>query len=345
MADTHVVSGNAIIGEELELCQVEIIIHDGVIKAVEEVRNGKNVLICPAFFNAHTHLGDTVAMDCNATGDLESIVAPPDGLKHRILAKTPYHDLVAGMRESIDAMISGGTAGCSDFREGGREGVQALRDAARGRLFKPVIFGRENGVEVADGLGISSTRDVPDTEDQVQRARQLGRKIAFHAGERDEHDIDLAIAYNPDLIIHATYASPRQLKRCADAGIPLAVCARSNWLLGVTNSSRKPPIQDMLGYGCKVYIGTDNVMFNPPDMGAEMAHIHTVYHMNPRDILRAAIAGSEVSGTSHFIVPGNRANFIVIDSARYPFLFSRDPVTTLVKRLCGSMIAKNVFNS
>ena len=45
------------------------------------------VWICPALFNAHTHLGDTIAMDCGATGDLTALVTPPDGLKHRLLAQ------------------------------------------------------------------------------------------------------------------------------------------------------------------------------------------------------------------------------------------------------------------
>ncbi len=35
----------------------------------------------PAFFNAHTHVGDTVAMDLPVTGALEELVTPPNGLK------------------------------------------------------------------------------------------------------------------------------------------------------------------------------------------------------------------------------------------------------------------------
>jgi cytosine/adenosine deaminase-related metal-dependent hydrolase len=58
------VSGQALVGEELELQPADIIIENGTITAIEETRRAPMVWICPAFFNAHTHLGDTIAMDC-----------------------------------------------------------------------------------------------------------------------------------------------------------------------------------------------------------------------------------------------------------------------------------------
>ncbi len=63
-------------------------------------------------------------------GDLVSLVTPPDGLKHRLLAAASHQDLVGGMRASMLGMIAGGTAGCADFREGGITGVSELREAA-----------------------------------------------------------------------------------------------------------------------------------------------------------------------------------------------------------------------
>ncbi|MCK7537814.1 MAG: hypothetical protein MZV63_46110 [Marinilabiliales bacterium] len=62
------------------------IIENGIITAIEENTSAPECWICPAFFNAHTHLGDTIAMDCGVNGDLMSLVTPPHGLKHRLLA-------------------------------------------------------------------------------------------------------------------------------------------------------------------------------------------------------------------------------------------------------------------
>ena len=112
--------------------------------------------------------------------------------------------------------MAGGTAGCADFREGGRKGVTALREAAEGLAFRPCIFGREGGEEIADGLGISSTRDIPDTDTLVAKAKRAGKKIALHAGERDAADVDAALTLDPDLLIHCTCATKKQLRECAD---------------------------------------------------------------------------------------------------------------------------------
>ncbi|HVP95810.1 amidohydrolase family protein [Methanoregula sp.] len=344
MKSSQVLSGQALIGEELELRPVDIVIEEGRITAIEERLQSPPLWICPAFFNAHTHLGDTIAMDCGADGDLESLVTPPDGLKHRLLAAVAREDLVAGMRASISGMIRSGTCGCADFREGGREGVLVLREAAAGLSFQPVIFGRDGGDAIADGLGISSTRDIHGVESQVRAARNAGKKIAFHAGEQDSGDVDAALAYEPDLLIHMTHATRKQLKTCAERGIPVAVCPRSNWVLGVTTSARRPPLQTMLDLGCTIMLGTDNVMFVPPDMFSEMAFVSAVYHLDSKIILRSAMEGSHFTGSPFFIRKGARAALFTVDPTQSGLVFSHDPVTSLVKRAQSGMRGNNVFN-
>jgi len=339
-----VISGQALIGEEFELLPVDIHIEDGMIIAVEENPRAPDIWICPALFNAHTHLGDTLAMDYGADGDLTALVTPPDGLKHRLLAQASPHELAEGMRASIEGMISRGINGCADFREGGKSGVAGLQEATAGLPFHPFIFGREGGESIGDGLGISSVRDVIDIDRQVHSARMSGKKIAFHAGERDPDDVDAALAYDPDLIIHATHATKKQLRECAERDIPIAVCPRSNWILGVAESMCSPPIRLMQDLGCTLYLGTDNVMFVPPDLFSEMAFVSTVYRISPETILRAAVGGSMISGRPFFIRVGARANLFTLDPARSALRFSHDPVLTIVRRACGFPIGKNVFN-
>jgi cytosine/adenosine deaminase-related metal-dependent hydrolase len=340
----HQISGQAFLGDDLTLTPVDILIENGRITAIEDKTCAPECWICPALFNAHTHLGDTIAMDCSATGDLTSLVTPPHGLKHKLLEAASRKDLVSGMRASIQGMINGGVAGCADFREGGAEGVVDLKEATGGLSFCPVIFGRDGGENDADGLGISSARDVKNTERQVEKAKMLGKKIAFHAGERDSCDVDEALSYEPDLIIHATHATKKQLRHCADKGIPIAVCPRSNWILGVTATAKKPPLQLMHELGCTLLLGTDNVMFVHPDMFSEMAFVSTVYGLEPKTLLHAAIQGSALSGSSFFIRTGARANLIQIDPVHSALHFSRDPVASITKRAPGGHIVHNVFN-
>ena len=61
----------------------------------------------------------------------------------------------------------------------------------------------------------------------------------------------------------------------------------------------------MQDLGCKILLGTDNVMFVPPDMLSEMAFTSAVYRIDPKILLRAAVQGSDLPGT-HFLSAQDR---------------------------------------
>ncbi len=339
----YVVTGRALLGEDLREEDVSITVSGGIISSIEPSPGAPDRWIVPAFFNAHTHLGDTVAMDLPARGSLADLVKPPDGLKHRILAATPRAELVLGMRASITTMIATGTTGFADFREGGADGVAALREAAAGLDCLPVILGREGGEEVSDGAGISSVHDVANAEEVVRDARAAGRLVAFHAGEKNQDDIDEALAFEPDLLVHCTHATEAQLRRIVDMDIPVVFCPRSNWLLGVAASPAHPPITRILELGGRFYFGTDNVMFVQPDLSQEMAFTATVYRAPPGEILRAAIAGARLAGRSGYLEEGQGAHFLVVNPAKSNLSFSKDILATIVKRLDSSSIGQTVL--
>jgi len=340
---SYVVTGRALLGEDLLEEDVSITVSGGIITAIEPSPGTPDRWIVPAFFNAHTHLGDTVAMDLPARGSLAELVKPPNGLKHRILAATPRAELVRGMRSSIIAMIATGTAGFADFREGGAAGVAALREAAAGLDCRPVILGREGGEQVSDGAGISSVHDVANAEEIVREARLAGRLVAFHAGEKNPDDIDEALAFEPDLLVHCTHATDAQLRQIVDMAIPIAICPRSNWLLGVTTSPAHPPIARILELGGRFYLGTDNVMFVQPNLLQEMSFTATVYRAPPDEVLRAAISGAGIAGRPGYLEAGQEAHFLVINPAKGNISFSKDIPATIVKRLDSSSIGQNVL--
>lgn len=340
----YVVTGRALLGEGLTEEDVRITVSEGIIRSIEPYSGTPDRWIVPALFNAHTHLGDTVAMDLPARGSLAELVKPPNGLKHRILAATPRAELVRGMRASIMTMVATGTAGFADFREGGAAGVAALREAAAGLDCRPVILGREGGERVSDGAGISSVHDVANAEEVVRDTRRAGRLVAFHAGEKNPDDIDEALAFEPDLLVHCTHATDAQLRQIVDMDIPIAVCPRSNWLLGVTTSPAHPPIARILELGGRFFLGTDNVMFVQPDLFQEMAFTATIYRAPPDEVLRAAIAGAALAGRSGYLGEGQEARFLVINPTKRNLSFSKDVRTTIVKRLDSSFIEQNVLN-
>lgn len=340
----RVFSGLALTGPSLECRPADIVVERNRIVAVEERTRAPARWICPSFFNAHTHLGDTIAMDAPSDGDLASLVAPPAGLKHRLLGAAQDRDCVAGMRESVRRMVRGGTGGFADFREGGARGVGLLHEAVAGIPCRAVVLGRSGGEDAAGGAGIASTRDVPEYRDVVDQVRRVGGRIAFHAGERDAGDVDDALDCRPDLVVHMTHATEAQLRRCADEAIPIAVCPRSNWRLGMAADSAHPPIRRMIELGCRVLLGTDNAMFVPPDMAGELAFASVVYGINPAVLLRAGIEGAAVTGCPTWLEPGGIASFFVVNPLRSGLSFSRDPVASLVRRLDMASIKTNVFN-
>ena len=233
-----------------------------------------------------------------------------------------------------------------DLPTSGRAGLPGsieLRAASEGYPGKVFIFGREGGEQLAEGLGVSSARDIPDLDTVVSRARAAGKKVAFHAGERDALDVEAALSYDPDLMVHCTHATGAQIRECADRGIPIAVCARSNWRLGVTRSDRNPPLDLMEKAGCTLMLGTDNAMFVQPDMWREMEFVSGIYGLGPKKILAAAVRGSAEFDTPYFIGKGSRARFFVIDPASSNLRFSRDIFTTLVNRAGSSDIVKRFF--
>lgn len=341
------VEGRALLGEELEEAPVTVVVKDGIIHRIEPLPGSTASIpwICPAFFNAHTHLGDSIAMDVAADGTLDDLVRPPDGLKHRILRSASDAELVHGMRLTLATMAESGTAGCMDFREGGIGGVKALVRAGADLPVRTIIFGRDGGEAVAHGLGISSARDIADGLDaMVDEAKRNGRLVAFHAGERDAGDVDAALAYDPDLLIHCTHATRSQLRRISDLGVPVAVCPRANWRFGVTSSSEHPPVRLMQALGCRILLGTDNAMCVQPDMWREMHFFSTVYRISPHDALKAATLASPLFSDSFYITEGNTANFLVIDPLGSNLSLSRDLAGTLVNRAGRGNIVRKVIS-
>ena len=338
-----VVSGRAYLGLEAGMRDVEICVVNGIIHSIDEVESAEDRWIFPCLFNSHTHLADTVAMDIRAEGSLSELVSPPEGLKHRILARTGDDLLREGMKKSISFMMSSATPGFCDFREGGVKGVEILKSALEGFKADGIILGRDGGEEISDGIGVSSTKEGGDVIERAAHVKKNGGFVAFHAGEKDSRDVDPAIDAGADLLVHCTHATDRQLKRCADEGIPIAICPRSNWILGVASGPDNPPVRKMLEFGCKVVLGTDNVMFIQPDMFSEMAFMSTVYGQGPEEVVNMAVGGSEVFGRNYFIEEKNKALFFAVDPVRANLSFSRDPVKTMANRMNFSYIERMYF--
>jgi cytosine/adenosine deaminase-related metal-dependent hydrolase len=356
MAAEQTVYGTIIYGPEMDIIEGCIVIRDGIIKEVSEEKNDSKNIIAPCFINAHTHIGDSVLKDpelgectdhCIAK-DLNALVKPPDGLKHRVLNRTPYNELVEAMKHSIQDMIMTGTCAFADFREGGLQGVLALKEAVGELEIECLKLGRprntgadanvlyreiEQILDISEGIGMSGANDIDiQTLKQIRAHTKEDKKLfAIHAGENDRSDIKEALSMEPDLLIHLTKAQRNDIREVADMDIPVVVCPRSNFITGAGMA----PIQEMLKADIDVAVGTDNVMLNSPSMFSEMEILSKVFGLEDRQVfIMCTLMGAAVLGihTSGSILEKNEAKIMILNGNSHNLAGSRNPISSIVRR-------------
>jgi cytosine/adenosine deaminase-related metal-dependent hydrolase len=326
-------SGTVLVGESFDPVRGRVVVEDGRISAVEEADTASTDIVVPAFVNAHTHLGDSVAKEAAVGLSLDEAVAPPDSLKHRRLAAADRDELVAAMRRTLRFMRRTGTVSTLDFRESGPDGARALREAAADTGVDPFIFGSGDPsvLDVADGYGASGAND-DDFAAERAACEERGLPFAIHAGEPDATDIHPALDLDPDLLVHMVHAEREHLERVAAGSVPVAVCPRANAVLDVGT----PPIRELLDH-TTVALGTDNAMLNQPSMFREMATAAKRFDVTDREVLRmATVAGAEIADLDcGAIEPGRRAALLVLDGDSDNLSGTDDPVRAVVRRATG----------
>jgi len=325
-----IIEGTVLRGREFEPVEGRVVVEDGEIAAVEEASVDGDAIVCPAFVNAHTHIGDSIAKEAGEGLTLEELVAPPDGLKHRLLREVDRETLVAAMARSLSYMEQSGTGAFLEFREGGVDGVEAIRAALRGSDLESVVLARASveAMELADGFGASGTNDADFTAER-RATREAGKLFGIHAGEVDSADINPALDLDPDFLVHMVHAEGLHLERVADSEIPVVVCPRSNGTTGVG----RPPVE-ALAERTTVALGTDNVFLNSPSMFREMAFTSQLYDLSAREILRmATVNGADIAGLAGgAIESGQPARLCVLDGDSDNLCGVHDPVRAVVRR-------------
>jgi cytosine/adenosine deaminase-related metal-dependent hydrolase len=352
----QIISGTIIAGSELEPIEGYICINKGIITEIGEEHTHSTNIIAPCFVNAHTHLGDSIFKDptlgkvsgFKIQKDLDALVKPPDGLKHKILKETPYKTIIECMKKSLMDMVETGTCAFADFREGGVVGVAALNKALEGIKLRSMVLGRPSEPELplqvvlaevqrillsSNGLGMSGTNDL-DLElldNLAAFTHQHDKFFAIHTGEKDTSDIENALSLEPDLLIHLTKATKRDLEFVADAKIPVVVCPRSNFITGVGMA----PIAEMLEAGIQVAAGTDNVMLNSVNMFAEMEFMSKVFSLDDRQVFKiCTLNGSFVMGhdSINSIQKGNKANLMILNGSSNNLSGIKNPISGITRR-------------
>jgi cytosine/adenosine deaminase-related metal-dependent hydrolase len=324
------IEGTILRGRSFEPVEGRVVVEDGTITAVEEAPARGDDIVLPAFVNAHTHLGDSIAKEAGGGLSVAERVAPPDGLKHRLLDAADRTELVAAIRRSLRFMIESGTGACVEFREGGVEGVRAFETAVEGLDIETVVLGRETteAMELADGFGASGADDGEFGRERAATAR-AGKLFGIHAGEVGPGDINPALDLEPDYLVHMVSAETLHLDRVADSETPVVVCPRANVVTGVG----LPPVRDLLDR-TTVALGTDNVMLNSPSMFREMEFAAKLTDASATEVLAmATVNGADVAGLNcGLVAEGRDARLLVVDGDSNNLAGVRDPIRAVVRR-------------
>jgi len=322
--------GTILRGRSFEPVRGRVVVEDGEIAAVESADVDGDSIVLPAFVNAHTHVGDSIAKEAGGGLSLEELVAPPDGLKHRLLRQASREELVAAMERTFAFMEQSGTGAFVEFREGGVDGVRAIESALSGSDLESVVLGREtvDAMEMSDGFGASGANDAEFGRERNATA-EAGKLFGIHAGEVDASDINPALDLDPDFLVHMVYAEDVHLDRVADSGIPVAVCPRSNLVTGVG----VPPIAE-LADRTTVALGTDNVFLNSPSMFREMEFTAKLADVPASEVLRmATVHGADMAGLNCGVVEeGRDARLLVLDGDSHNLAGAREVVRAVVRR-------------
>lgn len=354
-------------GDNLEEIKANILISDQeIVEVSPNVRRGKVIdargcIVAPGFINSHVHLGDSVAMDICDGKPIGEIVKPPSGLKHQILRETPHSILLDFIKSSMWDMLKTGTTTFVDFREGGKEGIDIINEAAEGVPIRKIVLGRhdsfldpqatleeiaskvEDLLEKCDGIAPSGLGEITDNAALaiIRKTRDLGKLSAIHVAEYEEvqrdslnttgkTEVQRAVEAGFQLLVHLTSPLKDDLEVVTRSRAPVVCCPRSNGALAVGI----PPMMEMFESGIPLLLGTDNLMFNSPNMMREMEYalkITRAYYKKyfpPEEIVKTATvnAGKALKLNIGSILEGKQADIIIAEQ------ISNNPYLSLINR-------------
>lgn len=337
-----------------------------------DIIDAQGHIVLPAFNNAHVHIGDSIAKDIGDGKSLDEIVKPPDGLKHKILEESSDDDIIEFMKYSMYEMLKNGISSFIDYREGGLDGVKLLKKASEDIPIKAIILSRDDIfydsdasskkikntckklLKHSDGIGLSGFGEISHDNAKViaTECNKRGKISSIHVAEHKKVQVDSlkktgkteierAIDSNFKQIVHLTHPYADDLEKLAiinkneERTISPVLCPRSNGVL----SAGIPPISELINKDTNPLLGTDNIMFNSPDMFREMEYTLKVSraitnsYVSPLEILKMA-----TTNFNNSISIGSKVDLLIIKQK------SKNPYLSLINRSNKDDIKKLVIN-
>ncbi|MFY9869567.1 MAG: amidohydrolase family protein [Candidatus Nitrosopolaris sp.] len=228
---------------------------------------------------------------------------------------------------------------------------------SRGCLPNSALQTASDVLEISDGFGISGANE--NSDESLQQYQKLIRArnksatdkkllTAIHAAE-SENTVELSKSLTgktevarimrylkPDIIIHMTHATKKDISSVSRKRIGVVVCPRANGIVG----AGIPRVGKMLELGCIIGIGSDNVMLNSPDILRELDYIWKASRsversfLSAREILKmATVNNAEILRlNSGYLQGGRAADIIFIDKSHVDLYPTHNPFASIVHR-------------
>ncbi|MHA1201822.1 MAG: amidohydrolase family protein [Candidatus Heimdallarchaeaceae archaeon] len=358
------VRANALVGPDLEFVE-DVRFKIGVDGTIIDISKEEkpttytfpsSFLLIPGFVNAHVHVGDAYLKDHTYGLSLDEAVGLT-GVKHKKLSSSTTEEKISSIRNSLEMQVNNGFTSFIDFREGGLQGINLLKESLLDFPIRGLILGRLDNkaslLEISqqsDGTGfqdVFSLDDVLCEEANILKKNKVGHLNAIHVSESLEvisqsltsfgrRDIEVAIdRLDLDFVIHATYADENDLQSLKKSNVGVVCCPLSN----LYNGLDFPPLKSIIDKGILLGLGTDNVFCSNPDPFRLMAF--SLYNtrstkplISPKDILKALTVnpGLIIKRKIGQLSVGYSGDFLGFDLNNPNLCFSKDVYTALTMR-------------
>lgn len=361
-------NGLILVGHELEPRKANLVVENGEILEITNQKiigpdkiDATGCIVSPALINSHVHIGDAVAQDIGDGQNIADIVKPPRGLKHKILREASSEDIINSMKSAMWEMLDTGTTTFVDYREGGLDGVNLLDEAAKDIPINKVVLGRHDIfldpqadlsevraavkklLKSCDGIAPSGFGEIRDEVAQIicEECLKQGKLSSIHVAEYKEvqeesvkstgkSEVQRALDGGFKLLVHLTSPFKGDLERVYTNGNSVVCCPRSNGALCVGI----PPLKKLEDQGINTLLGTDNLMFNSPNMFREMEYALKVIrgyekqYFGPKNVLKMATTNAHhvLEMDSGIIAPGKKADIMIVKK------MSENPWLSIINR-------------
>ncbi len=322
----------------------------------DTVIDGRGLIAMPGLVNGHIHLNDAPLKDLGVGLPMDELIHPVSGLKRKGLESIGEEARLEAMSSAVVEMVRGGITTAVNFHEEGSGIIRKLLSSTElskvlVNLCRPATYFDQAGIERNEpyageemekfaselrwfqGAGLSGTNEYSDSAMEQVSSAVAGLK-AIHAAESGaaamksmrmtgQTEVERAIAHlSPDMLVHMTHAGREDIELASAEKVSVVFCPRSNAILG----NGMPKVREVIDCGIPAGLGTDNLMFNAPDMFREMDYTSRMLRGSAGDpskigsleVLRMATSSGAVAaglgGRRGAIADGYDADIILLDA-------------------------------